>query len=154
MLRVMTKRIIARLACVFLTLSAFAALSDGWDPRFALAGADGNIASVVEFQGDLYAVGGFHHIAGIEASGVARWDGASWTPIQPEPTNAIVGEAVTTPDAIYFTFYWTDPTDESTGGLLRWDGQYWDVIRTPSGYRASRALSRRTARTFTWNSFQ
>ena len=131
----MTRRINVRLACLLLVVCASAAASGGWDTRFALAGTDGDISSLVEFQGNLYAVGGFSHIAGIEAPGVARWDGVTWTAIYPEPTNAVVGAAVVTPDAMYFAFYWTNPTEESTGGLLRWDGQNWQVVRTPTGYR-------------------
>jgi hypothetical protein len=104
--------------------SVSARVEGGWlDPRFDLAGANGPIASLVEFHGALYAVGGFTRIAGIDAPGLARWNGAKWEPIQPG-LNASVYSAVATEDAMYFA-----------PGLLRWDGQNWTLLGNPDGYR-------------------
>ena len=71
-------------------------LHGGWlDPRFDLAGANGNIYSLVEYRGALYAIGDFTRIAGINAPGLAHWNGVKWEAIQPE-LNASVFAAVAT----------------------------------------------------------
>src|SRR4030095_6411384 len=72
-----------------------------WDTRFDLPGANGPIQSLVEFRGALYAVGSFTRIAGVDAPGIARWDGTRWTAIPPG-LNASVSAAVATDEAIYF----------------------------------------------------
>src|SRR5262245_9436836 len=51
----------------------------GWiDPRFDLAGADGPINSIEEFNGHLYIAGDFTQVAGVPANGLARWTGTGW----------------------------------------------------------------------------
>jgi len=110
------------LACILICVSS--TVDGGWlDPRFDLGGANGTIASLVEFHGALYAVGGFTRIAGVDAPGLARWNGAKWEAIQPG-LNASVYSAVATDEAIYFA-----------PGLLRWDGQSWTLLGNPEGYR-------------------
>src|SRR3989442_11666134 len=59
-----------------LLLPGAAKVHSGWlDPRFDLPGANGLIQSLVEFRGALYVVGHFDRIGGVDAPGVARWDG-------------------------------------------------------------------------------
>ena len=103
-----------------------------WNPRFDLPGANGRIQSLVEFHGALYAVGYFTRIAGVNAPGVARWDGTNWVAVQPG-LNATVGAAVATDDAIYFTA--NQQRLDQPSGLLRWDGNTWSAPGMPQGYR-------------------
>ena len=108
------------LACVLICVSP--TVDGGWlDPRFDLGGANGTIASLVEFHGALYAVGGFTRIGGVDAPGLARWNDAKWEAIQPG-LNASVYSAVATDEAMYFA-----------PGLLRWDGQSWTLLGNPEG---------------------
>src|SRR6266849_8333244 len=101
-----------------LWLESFTVQGGWWDTRFDLAGANGTIGSLVEFRGAVYAVGGFSRIAGVDAPGLARWDGTSWVAIQPGFTGTL-GSAVATDAAIYFG------TDQHLlglpAGLLQWD---------------------------------
>ncbi len=130
---VMTTQSTARL--VFLSLLALGpvkAQGGWWDTRFDLPGANGRIQSLVEFRGALYAVGSFTRIAGVNAPGVARWDGTRWTAIPPD-LNASVSAAVATDEAIYFA---ADRRQiDQPAGLLRWDGQTWSALGTPPGFR-------------------
>lgn len=57
---------------------AFAGRSGEWDPRFGVAGVEGEIRSLALFDGDLYVGGEFTAAGGQEAMNVARWDGVRW----------------------------------------------------------------------------
>ena len=111
-----------------------AEIQAGWlDPRFDLPGANGNITSLLEFHGRLYAVGIFTRIAGVDAPGVAVWDGTNWIAFKPG-LNANVYAAVATEDGLYFVGA-TGQQPPQPSGLLRWDGQTWTALGTPAGYR-------------------
>jgi len=120
------------LTCLFLVLSCFTVQAGWLDPRFDLPGANGSIVSLLEFRGALYAVGGFTRIAGVDAPGVARWNGTNWQAVEPG-LNAFVQSAVATDEAIYFALWRQQLTQPA--GLLRWDGLSWTAPGTPPGYR-------------------
>lgn len=105
----------------------------GWlDPRFDLAGADGTISSLVEFRGALYAVGNFTRISGVNARGLARWDGSKWEPVEPG-YNTSVAACVSSDEVLYFALACCQVNGPA--GLMSWDGRNWKLLGTPSGYR-------------------
>lgn len=113
---------------VVASIHLVAPVQAGWlDPRFDLPGANGTIASLVEFRGALFTVGSFTRIGGMAAPGLARWNGSTWQAIQPG-FRAEVSTAAATSDAIYFAL-------NRPAGLLKWDGQNWELLGTPPGYR-------------------
>jgi hypothetical protein len=79
----------------------------------------------------LYAVGGFTRISGVEAPGVARWDGANWTAIQPALSARVVS-AVASGSTAYFATQ--RASADQAAGLLRWDGSAWTDLGIPVGY--------------------
>ncbi|HYV27352.1 MAG TPA: hypothetical protein VFA77_07450, partial [Candidatus Eisenbacteria bacterium] len=122
-----------RLVFLCLLLGVASRAQGGWlGPSFDLPGANGPIQSLVEFHGALYAVGNFTHIAGVNAPGVARWDGTNWVAVEPG-FNATVVAATASGDAMYFTAFHNRL--DQLAGLLRWDGSVWTALGTPQGYR-------------------
>ncbi|MCA9750828.1 MAG: hypothetical protein KC591_01440 [Gemmatimonadetes bacterium] len=71
---VATIALVARLA-----LATPAAAADGnWTGEFWSGGIAGGVSDLIEFQGDLYAIGAFERAGPARSSGIARWDGAVW----------------------------------------------------------------------------
>jgi hypothetical protein len=57
--------------------NGIARLNNGqWEP--VGGGAIGGVFEMIEYNGDLYAAGTFGTIGGINAVGIARWDGSAW----------------------------------------------------------------------------
>ncbi len=112
---------------------------------FALTGGNGigatgagevlRLVPLVDSQGPaLYACGLFQSAGGFGAAGVARWDGFSWS--SPAPANRAHNEiwdvAVFDEPAGRRLFVggqalWFDG-DPNLRGLVRWDGNSWDVV--------------------------
>ncbi len=97
-----------------------------WDPRFDLGGANGRINSLVKFHDALYAAGSFTRISGVDAPGLARWDGTNWHPVQPAFSTRVFGAAASD-EFLYCTGF--------GGSLLRWDGTNRTMLLMPLGYR-------------------
>ncbi|MCK4774740.1 MAG: hypothetical protein KAT30_08135, partial [Candidatus Krumholzibacteria bacterium] len=49
-----------------------------WDSAFGATGADSRVHAFYIDGNDLYVGGYFNNIGGIEACGIARWDGQDW----------------------------------------------------------------------------
>lgn len=76
----------------------------------------------------VYAVGGFSSAGGQAVNRIARWDGASWSPLpsQPPITANWINKAVSFQGDLYIgaTF---DNNGGIDGGLAQWDGSEWSI---------------------------
>lgn len=128
------------LLLILLVLSlAVSRAESGWfDPRFDVPGANGSIESLVEFHDCIYAIGHFTRIAGLNASGIARWDGTNWVAIQ-RAFQAPIMAAVATDEAIYVATHRTQTN--SSVALWRWDGENWTALGAPERFRELPDLS-------------
>lgn len=119
---------------LFAMASDLSSAKTGWfDPRFDVPGANGSIQSLVPFRDALYAIGRFTRIAGVNAPGIARWDGTNWTAIA-RGFSAPILAAISTENAIYVSTYRTDSSPSAV--LWRWNGADWKSLGAPDGYRS------------------
>jgi hypothetical protein len=74
--------------------------------------------------GDLYVAGRFDSVDGVTASNVARWNGASWSPVGPGPDPASplhpIRSIAFAPDGTLYA-----GGNFNVSGLARWDGTTW-----------------------------
>ena len=66
----------------------------GWQPGFHAPGVTGNVACVLDFQGELVIGGTFTAAADVPAVNIARWDGTLWHPFGEglsRPVTAVTG---------------------------------------------------------------
>jgi trimeric autotransporter adhesin len=97
-----------------------------WAPGFGdpnpLAGVNGSVTALVEYEGALIAGGSFYRAGGVEVSGVARWDGTEWT---------AVGEGLDYLNAL--VVYDGALMAAAGSGVYRFDGASWNSIGSCSG---------------------
>jgi hypothetical protein len=83
------------------------------------------VLAMTELDGDLVVGGWLHEIEGVPVSAVARWDGATWSPM---------GTAIT--DRLYqFERFQGDLYAACFEGLFRWNGTDWDVVPGTESHR-------------------
>lgn len=86
------------------------------------------VTSFAEWRGDLYVGGYFSRIGGVEAHGVARWDGSAWSRVGTSEMRAT--QALVVHDDRLYTFrdglaLYSTPGDEY---VARWDGASWEQV--------------------------
>jgi hypothetical protein len=88
------------------------------------------VASLIEYNGDLYAAGQFDSAGGVPVNNIARWDGTSWSAVG----SGILGTSYTIDDmAVYNGALYAAGRFDSAGGNLvnsiaKWDGTQWSDI--------------------------
>jgi hypothetical protein len=94
------------------------------------AGGSGprSVWALGEYQGSLYAAGPFSQMGGVPAQGIARWDGADWH-VLADPRASWARCLVAIDSGLYAGGYFVAPLPTfSTTGILRFDGQSWQLI--------------------------
>jgi hypothetical protein len=116
-------------ALVLIAPMARAQCTPGWSPGIGVPGINGIVnALVVMPNGDLVAGGQFSSAGGVAANGIARWNGASWSPLGAGVSGAVNaltvrpnGDLIAGGDFI------------SAGGspaffIARWNGTAWAAL--------------------------
>ncbi len=99
--------------------SAWSALGAGIQPNFLYPPLR---AVAVLANGDVIAGGDFTLAGGVPASNIARWDGATWSPLGPGQPS-MVGALLTLPNGdLLAAGAW--------GDISRWNGSTWSTIGT------------------------
>ena len=124
-MHVLLRASIPSLLAVAMLARSTAAQCPAWQPGFELPGTQYPVATLAVFDDGagpaLYAGGGYTLLGGEQVSGVARWDGSTWS---------AVGSGV--PNAYALLAF-----DDGSGaalyagggsGLHRWDGASWTSI--------------------------
>lgn len=105
-----------------------------WDGAFYGIGPDqaSVFAMAVAPNGDLYVGGNFTQIGGIEANGVARWDGARWWSlgegVSPLPGHAVSAIAIDSSGSVWVGGDFTTAGGKPIELLARWDGAAWHGV--------------------------
>lgn len=93
------------------------------------------VTAFAEWRGDLYVGGYFSRIGGVEAHGVARWDGTTWSSLGNDTENLRrVLALIVYQDRLYAignidnTTYGLDWGRDSLDEIARWDGVGWKRI--------------------------
>jgi hypothetical protein len=94
--------------------------------------------NVFAVAGDaLYLGGKFYKVGGVEATNIARWDGARWLPLANGVTNPVTSLA---PDGSGDLFVGMSMDVPNAGGLItKWDGANWSALNQGL-YRGSLAV--------------
>jgi hypothetical protein len=71
----------ALLASLFILSPAVADSDDNWSSQFAAPGFEGGVSAVAFMGTDMYVGGNFKTVNGVEVPYIAKWDGASWSPL-------------------------------------------------------------------------
>lgn len=107
---------------------------ENWQAGFHLPGVNGDVyALAMDSQGNLYAGGSFTMAGGVPVKYVARWDGASWSPLGDGFNNRVWALAVGPDDTVYAS---GDFILDGGAGLItynriaRWDGSAWQPMAT------------------------
>jgi hypothetical protein len=89
---------------------------------------------------DLYAGGFFDTAGGVAAKGVARWDGADWSPVGGPTGYGVDGEVWSMAvwedgngPALYVSGLFTTAGGVNARNIARWDGATWSALEGPAG---------------------
>jgi hypothetical protein len=114
-----------------------------WDPQFGpITGANGTVYTLLEFDDGtgpaLYAGGMFTSIHGVAANQVAKWDGASWSPLGSGILGGVNGNGPNvskllafddgTGPALYAAGSFTSAGGMPAKNIARWDGSSWSAL--------------------------
>jgi hypothetical protein len=104
------------------------AASPRWHAGFHLPGLDGPVRALLSWRGQLIAGGDFEFADGQPAPGLAAWDGARWSAIDPTHTGRVTAATV-----------WKNGLVVARGGpnvtavVAWWDGADWTTLPTRWG---------------------
>lgn len=118
---------------LFIALVGSASLADSieqyWDPEFGLPEADSAITALEANGNVLYAGGSFSSIGGINARGIALWNGARWSAlgngVGADETATAVLAILPQNDGIYVGGRFTRAGVSEATNVAMWDGAKW-----------------------------
>lgn len=100
-----------------------------WDGGFGLEGLSGAVhALVVDGDGVLFAGGEFTTAAGILVSGVARWDGTSWSALGSGMNAPVRDLAIGAGGVLYAGGDFTLAGGAAANYMASWDGSAWSSL--------------------------
>jgi hypothetical protein len=129
-------------------VSLIRSISDGcsWQPGFNVDDLDNWVAAFAVFDDGtgeaLYAGGFIGYAGGVLVSGIAKWDGTSWSALSgPFATGVGSGLGVYslavfddgTGPALYAGGDFTTAGGVTVNNIARWDGSSWSALSGPSG---------------------
>ncbi|MBX3011044.1 MAG: hypothetical protein KF832_06030 [Caldilineaceae bacterium] len=107
--------------------------ADAWDPRFGMAGVEGEVtASAVAPNGDLYIGGRFTKAGGMAAQHIAHWDGTAWWPLGDGIAGDVYAIAIDGTD-VYVAGDFRVAGSVDAIGIARWDGTAWSAVGDGTG---------------------
>jgi trimeric autotransporter adhesin len=104
---------------------------DNWDAQFGIPGANGDVARAIYYSSNLFVAGGFSNIAGLEASQIARFDGAHWHALgdglSSSSDSTIRGVAILN-GILYAGGVFTQAGTNEVRNIAGWDGTNWFAL--------------------------
>ena len=104
-----------------------------WLPVFT-DGTNGLVNAMLRHNGDLYIAGSFSRIEGVQANGIARWNGTSWEafgqPLSDSSTNRSVNALASYNGELIAGGRFVIPSVAGTNNIARWDGDSWAALGT------------------------
>jgi trimeric autotransporter adhesin len=91
------------------------------------SGMNGDVMSVIMFNGALYAGGYFTTAGGVAANYIARWDGTSWSPFGSGMDGAVFAFAVHN-NELYAAGNFTTAGGIPASRIAKWDGFNWSPL--------------------------
>jgi trimeric autotransporter adhesin len=106
--------------------SSWSPLGPGLGKPYA---SDEVLALATLSSGDLVAAGLFANAGGTSTLNIARWDGASWSPLGSGLNHAVWALAVLPDDSLVAGGDFTHAGGVSTNYVARWDGSWWSPLQ-------------------------
>jgi hypothetical protein len=98
-----------------------------WDTTGIAANAQ--VWALYEYNGDLYVGGSFTQIAGINANGLAKFDGANWSAVGNFPFGYMIGvNAITSYNGELYVGGSFGDSLSNTMNIARWNGSQWNTV--------------------------
>lgn len=108
--------------------------NDGWDTTFTTNGADSQINVVVpDGLGNIYVGGDFSSVQGIQAKGIAKWNGTSWSPLGSGINGRINTIAIAGNDIYVGGSFNVAVTGGMARNVAKWDGSTWTPLGSGLG---------------------
>ena len=116
-------------ACFAFSSHAVADDCSNWDVSITQPGVDGSIYAIAALpNGDLVAGGLFTTIGGIDASSIARFDGASWHSMGDGMNGHVTTLEVLESGELIAAGNFTMAGGEAANRIARWDGENWHPL--------------------------
>ncbi len=118
------------------TPTAQAAGDAQWDNSFGAVGVRGTVTAIaVDSQGGIYVGGGFSRVGGMDASGIAYWDGHGWHALGAGlnwgPNQILLGNG-----KLYVMGRGLDQAGSAVvNQIAQWDGSAWSAVSSGVGPR-------------------
>ena len=115
------------------TQSAGTGCSDNWDTAFTLNGADNGVRAVVaDGAGNFYIGGWFTSINDLQVSGIAKWDGTSWSALGSGVDGGVMAIAISGTD-IYVGGDFMTAGGAPARHVAKWNGSSWSALGSGLG---------------------
>jgi hypothetical protein len=103
----------------------------GWHDVGATAtpSPEGSLAGVTVYRGALIAFGGFTSVDGMEATGIAAWDGTSWSPLGTGVDGGAISSVVEYQSNLIVSGTFLAAGGMPAPGLALWDGRRWQALQ-------------------------
>ncbi|HNT21988.1 MAG TPA: T9SS type A sorting domain-containing protein [Saprospiraceae bacterium] len=105
-----------------------------WSRDFTVPGITGSIFVSATDGTNLYVGGQFKTAGGVEANGIAKWDGQKWSSLGVGPENGVSGdvpqvEAIAYLDGrLYIGGQFSKAGSKTVNGVAYWDGNQWNTL--------------------------
>ncbi|MFO0277311.1 MAG: WD40 repeat domain-containing protein, partial [Planctomycetota bacterium] len=118
---------------------AWSSLCNGIDQPLPFGG---NVQALAVLpNGDLIAAGGFPGASGVAASNIARWNGATWSPLGTGCNSPVRCLAVAPNGDLFATGSFTLAGGVACAGIARWNGTAWSALGSGLGLFGGQALA-------------
>ena len=108
-----------------LCLIASAKAADNWDKRFTPPpDTDGEIYAMAAVGNQVYAGGSFSTINGVDAAGIAKWNGTAWEAVGTGVDGEVYAIAVNG-NNVYIGGSFSQAGDADALNIAVWNGNYW-----------------------------
>ncbi|MGZ4964672.1 MAG: hypothetical protein ACXWC8_19120, partial [Limisphaerales bacterium] len=108
-----------------LCLAATAKAADNWDDRFVPPpDTDGEVFAMATVGNQVFAGGSFSTVNGIDAPGIAKWNGTAWEPVGGGVDGEVYAIAVSG-NNLYIGGSFSQAGDADALNIAVWNGNYW-----------------------------
>jgi hypothetical protein len=102
--------------------------NDGWDTTFTTNGVNGTVNVIVtDGAGNFYIGGNFTSVQGVPASGIAKWDGTSWSSLGSGIGGSVYAIAFMGDD-LYVGGGFSTAGGVPAKSTAKWDGSSWSAL--------------------------
>jgi hypothetical protein len=91
-------------------------------------GPGAGVASLIKFNGELYAAGSFTTAGGVTANHIAKWNGASWSALGTGTNGSNIFSLAVYKNELYAAGNFTTAGGITAPGIAKWNGSSWSAV--------------------------